>query len=266
MKELLVSEITSSRGDLFKVVTLLNQHIFIDRLSRESCLAVLIEECQQAIASTDDMLEKAELFLDCLYADLLFVDNKRPLWPVIGFELNSALDYRLIAPALKLILVQHIAKACGFDCDVVFIPEKLMVRITCDDEYAIIFDVVTGEAINWLELDRRMSELDNSYKEHVLTGESDKKLTLNYLTQLKGAFIRELDFENALKTIDLILALDPENPMQRRDRGFLLEQLDCYKLAFDDYRYFVEKCPQDPAAKLLQLQLERIDTGKTVIH
>jgi regulator of sirC expression with transglutaminase-like and TPR domain len=63
-----------------------------------------------------------------------------------------------------------------------------------------------------------------------------------------------------------LLSLNPDDPLQRRDRGFLLHQLDCFKVAVDDYRYFVEQCPKDPAAKILKLQLEKIDVVNNVLH
>mgnify|MGYP000197497386 CR=1 FL=1 len=83
---------------------------------------------------------------------------------------------------------------------------------------------------------------------------------------LKNALIRELAFDKALKCVDVLLALRPDDPFERRDRGFLLHQLDCFKVAYDDYRYFVERCPKDPAAQLLKLQLDKINIRETVLH
>jgi regulator of sirC expression with transglutaminase-like and TPR domain len=64
----------------------------------------------------------------------------------------------------------------------------------------------------------------------------------------------------------LLLSLNPDDPLQRRDRGFLLHQLDCFKVAVDDYRYFVEQCPTDPAAQLLKIQLENITLTEPTFH
>jgi len=73
-------------------------------------------------------------------------------------------------------------------------------------------------------------------------------------------------FDQALKCVDLLIELRPEDPFERRDRGFLLHQLDCFKVAYDDYQYFVEQCPKDPAAQLLKMQLEKITVVDNVLH
>jgi regulator of sirC expression with transglutaminase-like and TPR domain len=78
--------------------------------------------------------------------------------------------------------------------------------------------------------------------------------------------MRTQQFDKALKCVDLLLSLKPNDPLQRRDRGFLLHQLDCFKVAVDDYKYFVEKCPKDPTAQILKAQLKKINLTETVFH
>jgi regulator of sirC expression with transglutaminase-like and TPR domain len=91
-------------------------------------------------------------------------------------------------------------------------------------------------------------------------------LIIEHLTALKNSLIRELAFDQALKCVELLIELHPEDPFERRDRGFLLHQLDCFKVAYDDYQYFVEQCPKDPAAQLLKIQLEKITVVDNVLH
>ena len=78
--------------------------------------------------------------------------------------------------------------------------------------------------------------------------------------------IKEKDFDKALKCVDILLSLRPDDPFERRDRGFLLHQLDCFKVAYDDYRYFVQQCPKDPAAQLLKMQLDKISFNEATLH
>jgi len=89
---------------------------------------------------------------------------------------------------------------------------------------------------------------------------------VEYISLLKSTLIREQAFEQALLCVDILLSLNPDDPMQRRDRGFLLHQLDCFKVAVDDYRFFVEKCPKDPAAQLLKIQLDNITLSEPTFH
>jgi regulator of sirC expression with transglutaminase-like and TPR domain len=58
--------------------------------------------------------------------------------------------------------------------------------------------------------------------------------------------------------VELLVNLCPNDPYERRDRGFLLHQLDCTQVAIADYQYFIRKCPKDPATQLLQAQLQQL--------
>ena len=61
----------------------------------------------------------------------------------------------------------------------------------------------------------------------------------------------------------------PENgsdPYERRDRGYLLRQLDCHNIARDDFEFFVSECPDDPATELIQHQLEEMEYQHNTLH
>ena len=53
---------------------------------------------------------------------------------------------------------------------------------------------------------------------------------------------------------------------RHKQRASEIHQLDCFKVAYDDYRFFVEQCPQDPAAQLLKHQLDNITVNDTILH
>ena len=189
------------------------------------------------------------------FVDELFIDNDRNSWPVATQTVNQAIKNRVISPVLKGAIIQRIATECELETELVFVPEKVMVRVICDDIYSVIFDPVTGESVNWEELDRRLDGLSEDPQHSYLEPMELTSLLVEHLTALKAALIKEGLFSKALKCVDLLLALRPNDPFERRDRGFLLHQLDCFKVACDDYQFFVEQCPQDPAAQLLKITI-----------
>jgi regulator of sirC expression with transglutaminase-like and TPR domain len=267
MNPLLLSEISTEQLDPIKVLLLLEEYIFEKQVNLSHQFEHLVEFCQQAISTDDDDLVKVQNFLETIFIDLLFVDLPLPQnYSLENYQLASALAYRKIAPALKLIIIQELAKKCGLTCDVVFIPKSLMIRIVCDHDYAVIFEPVTGEALDWQTLDQRITDIEGDPESIALDGESNKVLLRNYLLALKSTLIREQKFQAALRCVDVLLAIKPDDPLERRDRGFLFHQLDCFKVACDDYRYFVEQCPEDPAAQLLKIQLDNIHIENIVLH
>jgi regulator of sirC expression with transglutaminase-like and TPR domain len=273
MNELFLSELTSVDKDLLQKLVLLEEYILVDQSPKDisssgslDSLETIISQCVAVINEIETPLERAEALLNELYFQHLFIDRYQTRWPIAAYSVATGLNQRVMSPIIKAALVKEIITACGFEIDLVFIPNKVMLRLCCDEQYAIIFDAVTGESLDWTELDSRLDELDGDPSHDDLMAIDDNIALVEYLSSLKSTLIREQVFDKALTCVDVILSLNPDDPLQRRERGFLLHQLDCFKVAVDDYRYFVEQCPKDPAAKILKLQLEKIDVVNNVLH
>ncbi|MBL0711782.1 MAG: tetratricopeptide repeat protein [Colwellia sp.] len=294
MPELLLSELKSEKKDLLQTLILLEEYIFQGRdmtkvndvdiqyvdikdvdiqgvdiqLTEQSldALALIIEQCQAVISEIESPLDQAEVLLNELFYQHLFIDKQVSDWPVKAFKVASSLNQRLMSPIVKAAMVCEVIGACGFDCDLVFVPTKVMVRLCCNDDYAIIFDAISGESLDWHELDLCLDDIEGDPSQYELDSMKRPAILVEYLSALKNALIREKLFDKALVCVDVLLSLNPDDPYQRRDRGFLLHQLDCFKVAVDDYRYFVDQCPTDPAAILLKIQLDNITLKDPVFH
>jgi len=263
---LLISELENKDNDIFELLSLLERHIFESSEFSLSTLDVIVERCAKSIEEIEDELEKAERIINDIFIENMFIENEQREWPVSACELNSAIANRQISPALKSVVLRYILSECGFETDIVFVPEKLMIRIVCNEVYAIIFDPITGESLNGYELDKKLEDVNEDPQKQELYSLTKQEIFVNHITSMKAALIREKRYSEAFKCVEILLALKPDDPLERRDRGFLLQQLDCFKVAYDDYRYFVESCPKDPAAKLLKLQLEHIEVSEAVLH
>lgn len=275
MNTLLISELQSEEKDLLQALILLEEHIFhaykADGQSTDiepslASLEIIIEQCQAVIAEIESPLEQAEILLNELFYQHLFIDQHKAHWPINAFKVAMSLNLRLMSPIVKAAMVCEIVNACGFNTDLVFVPNKVMVRLCCDEHYAIVFDAISGESLDWHELDLRFDELDGDPSQQQLISMNRQAILVEYLSGLKQVLIREQAFDQALVCVDILLSLNPDDPLQRRDRGFLLHQLDCFKVAVDDYRYFVEQCPKDPAAQLLKIQLDNITLSEPTFH
>lgn len=266
MNELLLSEVSAKEQSLLNSFSLIENFVFPSSPTNITSLNQLVEVCQACIAEIEAPLDKVEHLINLLFVEQMFIDKDKPVWPSDSFKMDYSLQYKLVSPVLKAVLIRHIFEQCDFDSDIVFIPEKVMVRVTCDDYYAIIFDPISGESIDAGQLDERLDDVDSDPMDITLDSMSKDTLIVEHLTLLKNSLIYELKFDQALKCVDILLALRPDDPFERRDRGFLLHQLDCFKVAYDDYQYFVEQCPKDPAAQLLKLQLDQVTITDSVLH
>ena len=274
LPELLLSELKSEKKDLLQTLVLLEEYIFQEQYNENDfntqqsldTLEAIVEQCLTVVIEIESPLEKAEALLNELFYQHLFIDTHHKNWPLSAFKVATGLNLRQMSPMIKAGVVSEILNACGFSTDLVFVPNKVMVRLCCNDDYAIVFDAVTGQSLDWHELDSCLEELDGDPSEHVISMMNHSAILIEHLTMLKNVLIREQVFDKALLCVDVLLSLNPDDPLQRRDRGFLLHQLDCFKVAVDDYRYFVEQCPKDPAAQLLKIQLDNITISDPTFH
>ena len=265
MNELLLSEINAEQTDLLSTIIMIEEHIFESKVDK-IFLSKIVDSATEALESFSDVLEQSEVIINHLFIEQLFVDSPKASWPIMAHRVKQATEQRVMSPTLKAIVLRHVIEQAGLDTDIVYVPEKVMVRIICDDVYTIIFDPVTGESLNWQELDERMEELAGDPSQTYLTTMDKRSVVVKYLTSLKNALIRGQSFDKALACVDLLIALRPDDPFERRDRGYLLHQLDCFKVAYDDYQYFVEQCPKDPAAQLLKKQLAQVSIVDNKLH
>jgi regulator of sirC expression with transglutaminase-like and TPR domain len=199
MNTLLLSEIESEEKDLLQTLVLLEEHIFQETHIAQpmnndeptlDALETIIEQCQAVIAEIESPLDQAEILLNELFYQHLFIDTHKSHWPIHSFKVAKALNQRLMSPIVKAVLVSEIINACGFSADLVFVPKKVMVRICCDDSYAIVFDAVTGESLDWSELDSRLGELDGDPTQHEFSSMNRQAVLVEYLSSLKSALIR----------------------------------------------------------------------------
>lgn len=265
MKELLLSEISQAVVKPLAAAALIEEFIFEHTVNIKEVKA-LADHCKTSLDQDVELLERAEKLINDLYIHQLFIDNKRVSWSVASHQQHDSLAFRVISPVLKSIILQHIISECGFESDIVFVPEKVMVRIHCGDDFSIIFDPTTGESLTWQDLNERLDDFNSDPYDDLVQVIETKDILYKYVSSLKTALIHEFKFDKALKCVDVLLAMRPDDPFERRDRGFLLHQLDCFKVAYDDYRFFVEQCPEDPAAKLLKHKLDNITVNDLILH
>ena len=70
-----------------------------------------------------------------------------------------------------------------------------------------------------------------------------KSILARMLRNLKAIYLKTGEQERALRTLDLLLEIDPRSGEDVRDRGLLYAALDCYALAARDLQSYVDLFP-----------------------
>jgi regulator of sirC expression with transglutaminase-like and TPR domain len=83
---------------------------------------------------------------------------------------------------------------------------------------------------------------------------------------LKILYLRDGDGLSALGCFDRILVLAPHTALEFRDRGSLLERLDCVRAAIDDYSRFLELAPDHEDALAVRRLRDALSLRKPVLN
>ncbi|WP_258807119.1 SirB1 family protein [Pseudidiomarina sp. CB1] len=187
--------------------------------------------------------------------------NKRVL-------VDRAIRLRTGEPFSLALLLQEAANYFGLELELIDFPDYPLLRFD-HDQHSYFVDPSSGDLLLGEQVQERFedaTEGSEDFSWDKLEAAEQKHILVRYLSELKHAFISDRRFADALTTVHMLLTILPDDPYEIRDRGYILEELDCNHVAVDDYQYFVEQCPDDPSAQLLRLQLENWTTPQTVLH
>ena len=96
MNELLLSELESDEKSILQKIILIEEFIFSSTLvvdgSWRLSIDDVIAQCLNVIDNIEDPLLKAEQMINELFIGQLLLDNPRDSWPILAYQIKSALD------------------------------------------------------------------------------------------------------------------------------------------------------------------------------
>lgn len=205
---------------------------------------------------------------ELVYGELGFSGNWKDFFKSDNVYLDRVIERRLGSSTSLALIVSYFADKLELPWSIINLPGCFVMHFALDSK-DVYFDPFTGEelTLNDVELKLRgykgdLARLNGDY----LRALDSKEVLMRWLTALKSALIREDNFEPALQVSQILLRFNPEDPNEMRDRGFLFQQLDCPSVAIHDYEFFIEKCPKDPVADLLKIQIRSLEQEAATLH
>ncbi|WMN59448.1 tetratricopeptide repeat protein [Pseudoalteromonas xiamenensis] len=226
-----------------------------------SLLANLEQRIMALVNELPDPHKRIDKLLDLFYTEWLFSGTSQD---VPDFQLNSLcylLQMHSGSPTSLAILLVHLLEVAELGGNLCLTQGDVMVHVGISDEEGYMIDPTNGQQ-SWYIIPENANEDDSEPLELVI-GEEILKL---FLAQQKWAFIGAEKFGHALSCVDMLMSLLGNDPYERRDRGYLLNQLDCPKMAKEDLQFFVDECPDDPTIELIQMQIAELSDYNNILH
>lgn len=231
-----------------------------------------VEQAKIFINSTDITTENFKRFIHFFYVELAFSGDQNNYFLCQYSLLHHVLDFRTGIPVSLTIVFQSMAKALGFDVCGVNFPGHFLIKYRSSQHPDMYLDPLNGKQLSRQDLENLyfsiLDEIENEkMPEEALQEASCDQTIVRLLHNLKASYIKDKRYSQALTAVELLVGLCPNDPYERRDRGFLLHQLNCTQVAIADYQYFIRECPKDPVTRLLQAQLQQLsELAPTVFH
>ena len=231
----------------------------------------MVESCREAMQGALSQQNKFRRVVNHFFRTLAFSGNEQDFFASKYSLITQVIDFRTGIPVSLSIVFGHIATQLGFNVKGVNFPGHFLMCFELDDERRFFIDPLNGRFLDYAALQSLYSSaLDDDHGDEMpmeaLNSASLSETIVRILNNLKASFIQEKSFDHALSSVDLLIQLQPDDPYTRRDRGFLLHQLDCEQFAVADYQYFIKHCPKDPSAPMLKLQIKKLQPVEHVLH
>lgn len=257
--------------DLFDGAMVLCQQVkpSFDKVWVETKLAQMAKELEDVLVHETHSEQKLGALLRHFYHVWGFQCDYETFYASKNHFLDTVLERRQGIPVTLGTLLLYFCDYFDLPVDGVLFPSQLILQVRWGKDNPQYINPSDGEYLSrhqlqsWLIGEKgplaKITPCDLEV--------ADVPTTLGrWLAVMKGSLLNERKFDLALNCSDIALGFVPDDPFEIRDRGFIYQQLEYNQMAVDDYQYFIEQCPEDPSAKLLELQVVLLGNQNTIIH
>lgn len=196
-----------------------------------------------------------------LYEELGFSGNKNDYYNPRNSFLNDVIERRTGIPITLSLLYLEIAKHLDFPMVGIGMPGHFLIRPQFEDVGIFVDAFNQGEILFPQDCEDLLSHIYQrpvTIREEFLQPIDKPSFLARMLNNLKGIYLNQSQFEQALEIVEWLLLLFPDAPHERRDRGLISYQLGQFKQAIPDLRFYLNTLPQSPDAATLQQLLMQL--------
>lgn len=186
--------------------------------------------------------------------------------------LDDVLETRQGLPITLSVLYVDVARRLGLKAYGIGFPGHFLAKIVGLDDHAqgeIIVDPFFGRTLTASDCADRLRAMGGdgtTLDRRWLEPATSREIYVRMLNNLKLQYLGTGDGMAALGCFDRILLLAPEAATEYRDRGLLLERLDCLLPAIEDFTRFLELAPHDPTSPEIRRLRDGLSQRKPALN
>jgi regulator of sirC expression with transglutaminase-like and TPR domain len=190
-----------------------------------------------------------------LFHDMGFRGNQQDYYDARNSYLNDVLERRTGIPITLSAVAMVVGRRAGLEVVGVGLPGHFVAKAIEDGE-EVLFDPFHGGRQLTAEKCQRLVEqatgMPFEVNRAVLSAVPLGVMVLRMLTNLKGAYLRVSDYVRAVRIIERLRQLTPDDALQRRDLGATLLQAGQAGRAIDHLQAYLMASPQAGDADMVK--------------
>lgn len=211
-------------------------------------VAVMADEACARLEGCHAPRERLERFNAFFFHHRGFTGNARDYADPRNSFLNEVIDRRLGIPISLSVLYVEIGRQAGLPLAGLSFPGHFLVRLSVPEGVIVLDPFFGGLSLSRLDLERRLQGLcgpdgEPPGIEQWLQPAANRTILSRMLRNLKGLYMQRGEHLQALGIIDHMLCIEPEDPEEIRDRGLLLQRLECPRAARDAFLRYLDLSP-----------------------
>ena len=224
----------------------------------------LVEAHVTSLRPEVDLIDSAPLKMQAinhrLFNELGYVGNHDEYYDPRNSYMNEVLTRRLGNP-ISLALVQiEVARRLGIPLDGVSFPGQFLVRLPVDDGVLVMDPFNRGRPLNVDELRQRArphfgDDVPDEALMQILNPAPARAILVRMLRNLQALYSESGDWARAVRCIDRILMLLPDNAEALRDRGLGYSELGHRAGAHRDLGRYLQLNPEAGDADAVRSRL-----------
>ncbi len=186
--------------------------------------------------------------------------------------LDDVLARRQGLPITLAIVYVEVARRLGLEAYGVGFPGHFLAKVVGIEgapASEVIVDAFFGRTLSVEDCEERLRAAagdDVALDRHWLRPATAREIYVRMLNNLKLHYLRRGDGLAALGCFDRILVLQPAAAHEFRDRGLLLERMDCILPAIEDLTRFLELAPHDEDAAAVRLRRDALSQRRPALN
>ena len=233
-------------------------------------------DVEQYVTLLDDIAEdvKAQLpseayplrIIKCinqhLYETVGFRGNQVDYYDPENSYFNRVLDRKMGIPITLSLVYLEIARRLDFPMVGINMPGHFLIRPAVDDMEVFVDPFNNGDVLFRQDCQEKLVQLygdEMELRPEFFEVVSPRLFLARMLRNLKGIYLQQDEWEQALAAVDRILLLLPDELMEQRDRGLICYQIGDWIEARHDLDHYLDCCPDAEDSAMICKILDQIN-------